>query len=267
MGAPVSGLFFVAATFVITFGAYVLARRWMRATVDEDSHELASSMVFRVAAMHGLILGLVFAEELSNLNAIKAGVVREANQLEGIYNDLELFAASGGGQGDVAAIQQTMKLYVGELIANEWTALNQEGNLSTTVSGYWRTMFRQLLALPASGDQQTWLRDRMLTKIDAIGLERDNREVAATTDISPTFWIVAFAGLAAIAAPYYVFRPNRVTMFLLVLYAAYVAVVLYFINMFDYPFSGFGLVRPAALELFYNEFLQGLPDPPAASGT
>jgi hypothetical protein len=42
-------------------------------------------------------------------------------------------------------------------------------------------------------------------------------------------------------------------------------VVLYFINMFDYPFSSFGLVRPVALELFYEQFLQGLPDPPAVS--
>ena len=261
MGVAVSGLLFVVATFAVTFGAYFLAHRWLHGSVDQEARDLSSSMVFRVAAMHGLILALVFSQELANNNAINAGVVREANQLEGVFKDLEFFNASGQARDDVAAIKATMKLYVEAIISDEWSSLNTDKRLNPLANDYWDQMYQQLLDLPASGDRQTWLRNRMLSKIDAIGLERDSREIAAATDINPIFWIVAFVGIAAIAAPYFVFEMNRVTGLLLIMYTAYVAAVLFFINMFDYPFSDFGMVRPAALQLFYEQYLQSVPVP------
>lgn len=255
MNVVVSGLLFVGGTFAITFGVY-FAVRCLLGHGDDDARQLASSMVFRVAALHGLILALVFAQELANLNNLKLTVDNEANQLEGVFRDLELFPGAQTAGDQTTQIQATIALYVRETIGNEWTSLNERRQLSGQASAYLDQVYRMILDLPVADERQTWLRSRMLTKIDAVGLERDKREIAAATDVSPIIWIVAFTGL--IAAPYFTFAPNRVNVFLLVVYSSYIAIVLFFIKMFDYPFSDPGLIRPVALQIFYDQYLQPL---------
>jgi hypothetical protein len=259
MGVVTSGLFFIGGTFAITFGVYFATRFLLGARSDSDARELASSMVFRVAALHGLILALVFAQELSNLNNLKQAIDNEANQLEGIFNDLQRFADTDGPNVvPTKNIRKTIALYVREAIGSEWASLNDQRRLSVEASNHWNEVYRLILDLPTTNERQTWLRGHMLTKIDAVNIERDAREIAAATDISPVFWIVSYIGVAAIAALYFTFAPSLVNIFLLTVYSIYISVVLFFIDMFDYPFSSLGLVRPVALQVLYDQYLAPL---------
>ena len=265
MNIVISGVLFVGGTFAITFGVYFVTRCLLGRHGDQDARELASSMVFRVAALHGLILALVFAQELANLGNLKLAIDNEANQLEGVFSDLGRYADPQSPGAQVTRLKETIALYVRETIGNEWATLNQRRQLSGQASAYLDQIYGMILDLPAGNERQTWLRGRMLTKIDAVGLERDTREIAAATDVSPIFWIVAFTGLAAVAAPYFTFAPNRVNLFLLLIYSSYIAMVLFFIKMFDYPFSDLGLAKPVALQIFYDQYLQPLLQQPATA--
>ena len=62
---------------------------------DEDSRELAGSVLFRVAALHGLVLALVFAQELISIRDVHVTSAHEAAMLADIYYDLERYDAEG----------------------------------------------------------------------------------------------------------------------------------------------------------------------------
>jgi hypothetical protein len=256
-----TGLFFVGATFVLTFGAYFLTRWCLVPRSDEQARELASSVIFRVAALHGLILALVFAEELDNSNALVEAVNREANQIESIYFDL---ARHGGDESET--IRHAIAYYVRDVIENEWHLLDNHGTLSDDAWRYREIALGGLLDLDEITPRQKFLRQRMLDQMAAVETERNNREIIAVTDVSTLFWVIAFVGIALVAAPYFPFKPNTANLSLLGVYAGYTGLVLFFIYAFDNPFSGFSGVRPVSLELLYDEFLAKVvaasPSPP-----
>jgi hypothetical protein len=257
---------FLGATFALTYGAYFLARWCLIPRVNEQARELASSVIFRVAALHGLILALVFAEELGNSDALIESLNREANLLESIYFD----AGRHGGErtGDV---KEGIAFYVHEVLEHEWDLLGNQGQLSNEAWGYREIALGAVLDLEDSEQRQSWLKHRMLEQMAAVETERNNREIIAATDINMLFWIVAFIGVALVSAPYFAFSPNTANLTLLAMYAAYTGLALFFIYALDNPFASFGGVRPVALELLYNEFLSeivaGASQPPVDGGS
>ena len=251
VGLALTGLLFVGATFVLTFGSYFGARWCLFRRSDEQARELASSVIFRIAALHGLILALVFAEELSNSDSLVETVNREANQLESIHFDL---ARHGGAQTD--AIREAVAHYVHDVIENEWSLLDSTGELSDNAWHFREIALHGLLDLEGVTPRQQYLRQRMLDQMVEVETERNNREIIAATDVSQLFWIIAFVGVAMVAAPYFPFKPNTANLSLLAVYAGYTGLVLFFIYAFDNPFSGFSGVQPVSLELLYDNFLR-----------
>jgi hypothetical protein len=246
-------MLFIGGTFALTFGCYFLSRALLGSQRASDAKELAASTVFRIAALHGLLLALVFSEELSNLASLKQTVAREVNQLESIFHDLERF-----GGGNTAEMQTTIALYVQDVINVEWKLLNDQRDLSQNAEKLWDELYNDLLNLDATDDRQTWLQDRMLTQISSVGVERHTRQIAATTDVNLAFWIVAFVGIAAIAVSFVAFPPILANMAILSVYALYVGIVLFFINTFDFPFSGLGGIQPIGFQLFLDHSLAPL---------
>ena len=63
---------------VLALAIYALAHATASRRIGEDTRELASSVVQRISALHGLILALVFAQELYQYQEVRTGLVREA---------------------------------------------------------------------------------------------------------------------------------------------------------------------------------------------
>jgi hypothetical protein len=244
---------FLLATFVLTFGSYFVARRFLVRRSNDESRELASSVIFRVAALHGLIIALVFAEELGNSHELVHTVNREANQLESIYYDL-----GHHGTSKVGEIREALAFYTYDVIEHEWDRLNDSGQLSDDAWTYREIVVRELLQIEADTPAQEFLRQRMLNQITAVEDERNNREIIAATDVSILFWIIAFAGIALVAAPYFPFSPTTANLTILGLYALYTGVVLFFIYAFDNPFAGFSGTPPVSLEILYDGTFRSL---------
>ncbi|MEM7172820.1 MAG: hypothetical protein AAF530_21835 [Pseudomonadota bacterium] len=253
LGLVLTGLFFLVSACALTFGAYFLARWCLMSKSDDQARELAGSVIFRVAALHGLILALVFAEELGNSDSLVDAVNREANQIESVYFDLGRYDTE---QADL--IRFALANYVHEVITTEWDSLDQTGELSNEAWAHREVVVQALLDLDAQTARQQWLRARMLDQMAAVETERNNREIIAATDVSTLFWVVAFVGIALVAAPYFPYAPNTANLTLLGLYSVYTGLVLFFIFAFDNPFASLIGVRPVALELFYNQFLHQL---------
>lgn len=81
------GLVFVIATVALSLGSYMLAR-WFAGRGPYERHkEMAGAMVTRIAALHGLIIALVFAQEMTSYQRLETQTAAEASAIADVFND------------------------------------------------------------------------------------------------------------------------------------------------------------------------------------
>ena len=84
------GLGLIVATVAAVLVAYFGMRRIMPAEPDERTRDLAASVLFRISALHGLVLALVFASEVVQYQQLGFEIAAEVNAVSDIYYDAAL---------------------------------------------------------------------------------------------------------------------------------------------------------------------------------
>ena len=242
-------LVFVLGSVVFVIGAYLLARHFLSAQIDEHTKDLASSVIFRISALHGLILALVFAQELLNYNAVKNTVTKEAVAVGNVFFDLGRFE-----QSETLEIRKSLSSYVHSVVHEEWSRLAQGQGLSPASWKHWETAFQGILDLEAETPRKKILLDYVHTNIRLVSGFRRNRENAATSGANPLFWAVAVVGLLLIAIPYFTFPPTRLNLVMLTVFGAYTGLVMFAIAAVANPYNHPAKLYPVELEsLFRSE--------------
>ena len=72
---------FIVGTVMISWAVYFGMRRVMGEDYAEDTQTLAGSVIIRVASLHGLILALVFAQELVDYTQLQGNLTEEATAI------------------------------------------------------------------------------------------------------------------------------------------------------------------------------------------
>lgn len=232
-----TGVVIVLATVLAVLGAYLGARKVMRIEPEDQTRDLAGSVLFRISALHGLVLALVFASEVVEYNQLAFESAVEVNAVSDVYYD-------AGRYGEEAqAVRTAVRDYLQVVPTQEWASLGKDGELSSQAWAHWETAYLAILDLEPSTTRQTALKANMLKKIHAISENRDLREHHAKSSLGPLFWIAALAGVLLISISYYPFPPKRDNVILLSVFAAYTGVILNTIFAMSNPYSA-----PSALE-------------------
>lgn len=238
------GIGFVAAAMGIVFGSYFLARRLLRVGDEVDrTPEAAASIAVRIAALHGLILALVYAQELDDYKGIRNVLMQEATAISDVYHD-----ARRHGGPVVAPVQATLASYLETVVNEEWDMLGRGEGLSAKAWIAWDSVYEMLLDLTPATDRERYLAGRMRDRITAVAGYRQLREATAVGRFSGLFWAPALIGLALLSVPFYVFRPSRNNVVLLSIFALYSGVILFFIYAFANPFAQPGKLQPAPFQ-------------------
>jgi len=250
------GVAFVGAAMAIVFGSYFLARRLLGTGQDSDrTPEAAASIAVRIAALHGLILALVYAQELDDYKGIRNILTQEATAISDVYHDIGRY-----GGPIVAPVQSTLARYLHTVVNEEWDQLARGEGLSAQAWIDWDSVYQKLLDLTPSSDRERYLAGRMRDRITAVAGFRQLREATAVGRFSGLFWAPALFGLALLAVPFYVYRPSRNNMALLGAFALYSGVILFFIYAFANPFAQPGKLQPTPfLHLLRGDIGQSLP--------
>ncbi len=250
------GLGFVAGTAGLALASYA-AMRWLAADrAASDTKDLAGSVVFRMSALHGLILALVFAQELLGYQRLRSALVDEATAVADIYNDIRRH----GGPAEVP-VQRALSDYVRTVVVAEWPALAREGRLTAEGWQLREAVYLAVLDLPATGPREEALRRHMLADIHDIAAVRQLRENMADRPINPLFWFAAVSGVVLISLPYFVFRPTPVNLALLGLYGGFTGVVMFIIYALSDPFSPPGMLEPSAMQRLLRSEIGAGPSP------
>ena len=240
----VIGIAFIAGALAIVFGCYFAARKLLNPGLEGDrTHDAAATVAVRIAALHGLILALVYAQELDDYKGIRNNLMEEAVAISDVFTD-----AGRYGGPVVAPIQHGLSSYVATVVGEEWDMLGHDQGLSARAWVEWNGVYDRLLDLMPETDRQRYLANRMRDRATAIARFRQIREETAAGGFGGMFWAPALIGLCLLSIPFYVYRPTRTHMFLLSIFGAYSGVVLFFIFAFSNPFEQPGKLAPVAFE-------------------
>lgn len=242
---------FVGGAVALTFSAYLT----MRFLLGRDAHkdkELAASVLTRIAALHALILALVFAQEMVDYQQLRTESAIEANAVSDIYNDANRAAAPNSPEIAGAMIE-----YLRRVISDEWLSLAKERRLAESAWLEWEKAYEATLTIEPSDDRQAALREHMLSAIHTISEQRVKREMIGQDEISGLFWFAAISGLLFSAAAYYPYDPERRSVLLLSMFGGFTGIVLFLIYALSNPYNSPGALRPGAFERLQEAIAAG----------
>lgn len=233
--------------FFLVIAPYLISRHFWGKYSDEESETLASSIIFRTASLHSLILALVFAQEQINVFEVRRSTVKEGSAVADIFYDLKRYDPES-----TLSLQRQLAKYTQVVIEQEWELLSR-GELSTTAWELWDNVYVGILDLQPSNNKQHTLRERMLTDVDLISLSRDFRQADYDSGITSLFWVVAIFGVVFVVLPYFVFKANKVNFILISTYAAFTSLVIYTIVVMSNPYKAPFVVEPKAMIRVFNQ--------------
>ena len=240
---------FVLGTILLVLATYFAMRALLAHLIDEDTRDLASSVALRIAALHGLILALVFAQELLRYQSVERTVTKEATAVADIYHDIDRY-----GDDPKHDIRTALTTYLRVAAGDEWDSLGEEAKL-LPVGWQWReAVYQALLDLEPETRRQELLREHMLEDIQTIAATRQAREASAQALINPLFWLAAIGGVILVAASYFSFPPKPVNLVLISLYGAFTGLIMLLIYGMANPFSHPGAMNPNAFEQLLASF-------------
>lgn len=235
--AILQGTGFIAGSAALTLLCY-LSMRWLAGSDPEQpTKDLASSVIFRVSALHGLILALVFAQDMVEFQQLKYESTIKANALGDVYFDARRF-----GPEAEASVQKPISNYLNLVISKEWDQLAREDRLFGPAWGQWDAAYEATLNLEVSDDRQRSLRTHMLDRIHLVSETRVKRENHADNSISGMFWFAALAGVVLIALAYYPYPVTRHNIALIGMFGAFTGLILFFIFAFSNPYRSPGAI-------------------------
>ena len=225
------GLMVVTATITISIASYVFAR-WVSGAPNDRHKDMAGAMVARIGALHGLIIALVFAQEMAAYQRIETQTAVEASAIADVYNDAARYDPVALGP-----LQRDMRAYLDVVRVKEWARLGAGEGLEPEAWAHWENAYDIVLDLVPANPRQESLRDHMLSSIHTIAASRDQRDGEAITMVAGFFWLAAITGVILIAIGYYIFPPERQNLVLLALFSGYTGAILFLIYGFSNPFS------------------------------
>jgi hypothetical protein len=242
------GALFVTGTVALSLAVY-LAARWVTRKAPPDRHpEMAGAMVMRIGALHGLILALVFAQEMAGYQRLEAQTATEASAIADVYNDAARYDPVA-----LQPLQQTMVDYTRDIIETEWPSLGDGGGLSADAWLQWERAYAMALDLEPASPRQTSLRDHMIGQLHAIATARNLRDTDGSGSVVALFWFAALTGVVLIAVGYYSHRPEPHNLVLMTLFSAYTGVILFLIYGFSNPYAAPAALSPAPMQRLYAQ--------------
>lgn len=241
----ISGLAFVALVIAIALLSYAVARWLLGKAATEETRELAGSVLFRIGALHGLVLALVFAQDLAGMRDVSVSSSREATLVSDIYYD-----ASRYGDEETLALRVSLANYALVVLEKEWAMLAEGRQLSSAAWVHWDDAYEALLNFNPETVRQERLHAIMLDDVRELSELRDTRENAAQATASSLFLWAALAGVVLIGATYFTWAATALNLALIGAFSGFTGLILYMVVAFSNPFAAPGKATTVGFERF-----------------
>jgi hypothetical protein len=244
------GLAFVLAAIVLGGLPARLLRKRYGPQQEADTRQLASDVMARVGALHGLILALVFASANGAAQRLQHDITTEASAATLVYFNAERYGAQ--------PVQDAAVAYLKAVVADDWPALRRRYALSGTGWQAWQRLLDATLALQPHSRRDQVLAAEIQSGVWQIQHLRQARGRHADVRLPAEFWLVAIVGLLLIATLLFVHEIRPLHQAIMAMYSAYTGMALFLIYDLSHPFTGALNLGPDAFELALRTIRAGL---------
>jgi hypothetical protein len=254
---------FDAAVLVAVFVAIALLGQYavnklIKFEVLAEHHSAGEAMMGAVGTLFSVLLGFMVASAMEQYNDARLFSTNEASNVASVFR-----IARGLSDIDRPRIRQLCRLYVDDVINNEWPKMQQH----VKVNHGWETyqeLWEATVAMVPENDRQSNLEQELVDSMKELGENRRARILLAQKDMPPAMWWVVGVGALTTIALSYVFasRFPRVQGFMTTLVATAIALNIWLLSAYSHPYSGELSLQPSMF-LLLKESVLVVPDTPS----
>jgi hypothetical protein len=229
-----SGALLVATANAAALIGLLATRRPLRRLGMISHHEVGGFLLSVVGTMYAVILGLIVVDALAKFQSGRQTTEAEANALANI-----VLLADHLPPAERDRIRSLAVSYAHLVIDEEWPLLDA-GGFSGEARSVALRLIDALAGLEPRSDREQALYERAIEASEGLWDNRRMRIVAASHGIPRLEWFVLISGGMITVAFTYFFRVDhlRIQAAMTSLVATIIALNLYLVLMFGYPFSG-----------------------------
>jgi len=221
----------IGASLLVLLAAHRLRR---------SHNDVAGFLIAIVGVIYAVLLGFIAVAVWQDYNAADAIVQHEASTAGDIYLDAVNMKANMGDE-----LRKLVREYLDAVIDEEFPAM-RTGGWSPRVGEVLNRMHGAAFAYRYRGP----VFSDVLAHVNSLADQRRDRLINAKSGLQPVAWFVLLAGsgLTVVFCALFGFPDLRLHAIMTSLVAASIALVLFLIVSFDYPFRGAVSISPAAFE-------------------
>ncbi len=245
LGVYGSGIVITIATVVLSVGGLVLARRFMSIESLRSCHDVASALLSVVGTMYAVLLGLVVVDAMSRFQQGMAITEQEANSLADVFLLAESFPKEKREK-----IQNLCHTYATLVVETEWKEMDCQricGNARKTAIA----LMKAVEDFEPSTEREKAIFPIAVSEVCEVWDNRRARTNMSSHGIPAVEWIVlVIGGVITVAFSYFFgLESAKAQIGMTSMVATVIALNMYLVVLFGYPFSGALKVNPEAFLL------------------
>lgn len=247
----------IAFVAIALLGQYVV-NRTVKIDILEKHHSAGEAMMGVVGTLFSVLLGFMVAAAMGRYQDAQMYAQVEASNVASVFR-----IARGLSDEDRPRIRQLCREYVDDVVDSEWPKMAQ----GVKINHGWETyqkLWESVVSVVPENDRQSNLQQGLVASMTALGEQRRARILLSETQTPIALWLVIASGAMITVAFTYIFASQfpRVQGFMTTLVAAAMALNIWLLSAYSYPFTGELAIKPSMF-LLLKESILVVPDTPA----
>jgi hypothetical protein len=230
---------------IAAVGTMLFVRRRVDVSQLSVHHDVADPLLSVVGTLFSVLLGFLVAGAMTRFDEARINIQEEAGSVGHVFR-----LADGLEPATRKTLQHTCLDYVSAVLDEEWEAMEQKQASQAAWDAYSKLWYVSVTFEPKT-DGQSDVHQALLDAMRSLGNFRIKRFAVMATQMPIGMWIVVFVGGIATIIMTYFFevKSERVQIMMTALVATVMALNIFLLANYDYPFSGDVHVPPRAFEL------------------
>lgn len=240
MNAYLIGFLVIATVSALAVGGLIVVRRIVGVDKLKTFNEVAGNSFQVVGTFYAVLLGLIVVDAMTNMSDLRVTIEQEANAIADIY-----ILSRGLPETEQKKLQELTSTYVDTVIDDEWDSMKQ-GKVSTKAIVLMDSLWNTIIDFKPAADDQKDIRQMCLERVSEAGDNRRERLITSSHGVSAELWtVLIIGGLLTLGFSYFLGLSSFIGQALMtVVIASTLALNIYLVFLFGYPFSGAYCVQP-----------------------
>jgi len=248
------GLALLAFLGTFSLAGLAAARRWVlpRMGIQSEDSQFTGAITQSVMVFYGLVVALIAVSVWQKYGQVSDIVSGEATAIAAVWRDL-----GGYPEPQRDAMRPILRGYTEQIITEAWP-LQHKGQTPRVGVEWMNKLQAKLYPFEPATEGQKLLHAETLRAYNHLILMRRQRLDAVDTGLPGILWLVILSGafVSVTSAFFYRIESFRLHAVMVVLLAAFIALVIFVIFALDRPFRGDLAVNADSYQLVYDQLMK-----------